>query len=493
MSPARPRASVVAVAVAPLVRARERLAQRVGVERRRAPSGAAPPRRPARRTGRGSAARSARARARAARAERRAGLARSARSRSRAAGARPSSESPREHARVRAASRRGAAAARPSAQSTPEARGQSMRAMPSSLGERGRVQRAGAAERHQREAARVDPALDASSRAARPASPPRPRARSPPRSASQLEAELAREAARSARSAAPRSSDSPPASGESSSRRPSSRLASVTVGCCAAAPVAGGPGRGARRGGPDAQRAAGVAPGDRAAAGADRVDVERRQRQRPSGDRALGGLARPAPPSIRQTSQEVPPMSKQSTSRLAGELGQQQRAADAAGRAREHRQRGVRARRARVGQPARGLHDLRLGQAQRARASRDEPRAGRRPSSGESAASSTVVAVRSYSRKVPTSSLESETCDAGQQLREQLAEQPLVRGVGVGVQQRRPPPPAARRCASCLDQRRARAPDRARAAGRPGPMRSGTAEAQLGGRPAARARPAHSR
>ncbi len=76
-----------------------------------------------------------------------------------------------------------------------------------------------------------------------------------------------------------------------------------------------------------------------------------------------------------------------------------------------------------------------LGQ-RRARGRRARGAPGRRDSSGERAASSTVVAVRSYSRKVPTSSLESETCVAGQQLGEQRAEQPLVRGVGVGVQQR---------------------------------------------------------
>ena len=60
---------------------------------------------------------------------------------------------------MRAASRRGAAAARPSALSTPQARGQMIRSIPSSLGERDGVQRAGAAERHQREAARIDAAL----------------------------------------------------------------------------------------------------------------------------------------------------------------------------------------------------------------------------------------------------------------------------------------------------------------------------------------------
>src|SRR5437660_1237921 len=59
-------------------------------------------------------------------------------------------------------------------------------------------------------------------------------------------------------------------------------------GQLAAAPVAGWAGVGAGRHRADAQRAARVAPGDRAAAGADRVDVERGQRQRAARDRASG-------------------------------------------------------------------------------------------------------------------------------------------------------------------------------------------------------------
>ena len=52
----------------------------------------------------------------------------------------------------------------------------------------------------------------------------------------------------------------------------------------AAAPVAGGAGDGARALGADDERAAGVESRDRAATGADRVDVERRQPDRISGD-----------------------------------------------------------------------------------------------------------------------------------------------------------------------------------------------------------------
>ena len=58
----------------------------------------------------------------------------------------------------------------------------------------------------------------------------------------------------------------------------------------AAAPVARRPGVGARRVRAHPQRAARVAPRDRAAAGAHGVDVEHRQRQRPARHDALGGL-----------------------------------------------------------------------------------------------------------------------------------------------------------------------------------------------------------
>ena len=67
----------------------------------------------------------------------------------------------------------------------------------------------------------------------------------------------------------------------------------MTVGSVAAAAVAGGPGLGARRARPDPQGAAGVAPADRAAAGADRVHVDHRQL-----DRAAADLARVGPPHL---------------------------------------------------------------------------------------------------------------------------------------------------------------------------------------------------
>ena len=67
-----------------------------------------------------------------------------------------------------------------------------------------------------------------------------------------------------------------------------------------AAPVAGGPGVGAGRARPDAQRAAAVAPPDRAAAGADGVDVDHRQLDHAALDLARVGAPAPRRPRRRR-------------------------------------------------------------------------------------------------------------------------------------------------------------------------------------------------
>src|SRR5690606_21947329 len=116
--------------------------------------------------------------------------------------------------------------------------------------------------------------------------------------------------ARSRAAAAARRSSTSPENGASTGIRPATRLASVTVGRSPppvehrpgerrvdrdppghevgvgdrrplpAPPVAGGARVGARALGADDERPAGVDAGDRAAAGADRVDVERREAHR---------------------------------------------------------------------------------------------------------------------------------------------------------------------------------------------------------------------
>ena len=104
--------------------------------------------------------------------------------------------------------------------------------------------------------------------------------------------------------------------------------------------VAGGSREGTRRGRSHAQGASGIAPGDRAAAGTHGVDVERRQRQRSSGDRPFGGLgdlraldqADVAGGAAHVEAEHV---------RLARQLRQQQGPADASGGAGENRERGV--------------------------------------------------------------------------------------------------------------------------------------------------------
>ena len=100
----------------------------------------------------------------------------------------------------------------------------------------------------------------------------------------------------------------------------------------AAAPVAGGAGIGAGALRPDAQ-AARLEPGERAAAGADRVDVdERHQDGSPSSSVSVETVGRPS--TIRLRSNDVPPMSTQSRFGPAGrprERGAADRAADRAG------------------------------------------------------------------------------------------------------------------------------------------------------------------
>ena len=146
------------------------------------------------------------------------------------------------------------------------------------VGQRAGVQRAGAAERDQREAARVDAPLDRH----------RPqrllhgrvdhRDHAVRRDAGPIERR---------RAAAATSSRPSPGSSASAGMRPATRSASVTVGSTPAPAVAGGAGHRAGALRADDERAAGVEAGDRPAAGADGVDVERRQADGKAAHRAL--------------------------------------------------------------------------------------------------------------------------------------------------------------------------------------------------------------
>ena len=235
------------------------------------------------------------------------------------------------------------------------------------LRQRGRMQRARATERHQCEPARIDAALDSH----QPQGAQHLRLGHPddaPRALQHAELQLLREDADGALGRI-RSSASPPASVCAPGRRPSSRLASVTVGRMPAAPVACGSRHGARRGRTDPQGAAVVAPRDRPAARPHRVDVERRQRKRATGHRSLRRLRHARVLDHAHVTRRTAHVQAQHV-RLARQLRREHRAAHPARRSRQQRQRRMRARARDVRQPARGLHDLRFGQALRARARR---------------------------------------------------------------------------------------------------------------------------
>ena len=201
----------------------------------------------------------------------------------------------------------------------------------------------------------------------------------------------------------------------------------MTVGAVAAAPVARGPGIGARALGPDHQRAAGVEPGDRAAAGADRVDRERGQpdrvARRPRAS-APARARRPAPGTRRcscrpcrtrpRRRSRTPSATAAAARTPAGRARQQQRAGCSAASAERH-------------EPAGRRHHQHLV----ARASRARRRYARH--TGRSAASATVVTMRSYSRNSGDTSCEHTTSSPC--ARERRGDRSLVGRVEVGVQQ----------------------------------------------------------
>ena len=130
----------------------------------------------------------------------------------------------------------------------------------------------------------------------------------------------------------------------------------------AAAPVAGRTRVGARAARTDAQRAAGVAPADRAAAGADRVDVEHRQGERAAADLEPRGLAHAPRVDDTDVARRAAHVEAKGVG-LARRLRDVGAAGGAAGRTAQHGQGRMAGGEVEVGQAAVGLHDLRLGQA----------------------------------------------------------------------------------------------------------------------------------
>ncbi len=293
------------------------------------------------------------------------------------------------------------------------------------------MQRPGAAERHQREAARVDAALDAH-HAQRAEHRGLGDAHDSLRAGDRLELQLVGQARDRALGRGPVERE---AAGERRVlEQPPEQQVGVGDGRLApAASVARRPGIGPGGGGPHAQRAAGVAPGDRAAAGADGVDVERRQRQRAPGDRALGGLGNLAAIDQADVAGGAAHVEAQHVG-LPRELCQQERPADAAGGAGEHRQRRVRARVGKVGEAAGGLHDLRLGHAEGAGVAGQAAEIGGQQG-GEGGVERGRGGALVLAERADELARERHV-RAGQELREQGPEQPLVRGVGVGMKQR---------------------------------------------------------
>ena len=132
-------------------------------------------------------------------------------------------------------------------------------------------------------------------------------------------------------------------------------------GLGSAASVARGPRLGARAARAHAQGAAGVAPADRAAAGADGVDVDHRQRQRPAADLAGRRLAHAAVLDDAHVARGAAHVEAQQVGHPAA-LGEQRRGGRAAGGAAEHGERGVVGGGIQRRQAAAGLHDRRSGQ-----------------------------------------------------------------------------------------------------------------------------------
>ena len=220
-------------------------------------------------------------------------------------------------------------------------------------------------------------------------------------------------------------------------RRPGGQQAEQQVGVGdrrlgAAVAVAGGPGPGARGARAGAQGAARVAPADRAAARADGVDVEHRQRDRAPADLAPGRLAHGAAEDHADVAGGAAHVEAQRVGLARGGRGPG-RAGGAARRPGEHGQRGVVARVGGARQPAGGLHHRGLGQPGLARAL-DEPAQIGAQQRGEGGVDlgrgGALELAESADRLVGERDVH-----VRQALRQGLADRGLVLRVAVGVQQ----------------------------------------------------------
>ncbi len=200
----------------------------------------------------------------------------------------------------------------------------------------------------------------------------------------------------------------------------------------AAVAVGGGAGARARRSRPDAQRAARVAPGDRAAAGADRVDVEHRQRDRAAADLAPGGLAHLAVEDDADVAARAAHVEAQRVGLPRGVRGPGG-AGGAARGAGEHGQHGVVGGLLERGQAAAGLHHRGLRQSGLTRAVGEAAQIG-----GEQGGERGVELGGRGALVLPEGAddlVAEADVDAGKRARERFAEGLLVLRVAVGVQE----------------------------------------------------------
>ena len=200
----------------------------------------------------------------------------------------------------------------------------------------------------------------------------------------------------------------------------------------AAAAVAGRSRLGTGRARADAQRAARVAPADRPAACADGVDVDHRQRDRPAADLAARRLAHRAVLHDADVARRAAHVEAQEVG-LARPAREQRRGGGAAGRAAEHGERRVARGLRRVGEPAAGLHDRRLGEARLLRAAQERLEVG-----AQERAQRGVDLRRRRALELAEGAddlVREADVDAGQPAGERLADRALVLRVAVGVQQ----------------------------------------------------------
>ena len=213
---------------------------------------------------------------------------------------------------------------------------------------------------------------------------------------------------------------------------PSTNAASVTVGSRRRrARSTPGPGSAPALRGPDPQQAADVDVGDRAAAGADRADVDPRRLHRQADDACPRTCSCGRPPVIRHVSKLVPPTSAVITSpRSRSRASSAAPSAPATGPGHDRLERPLLG----LGERHRAAAGARDEQARRRSRRREAARraaAGSAPCAGGRRRRSPSCVVRSYSRYSPETRCESEISPSNPKLAQRPLGGELVRRVRV--------------------------------------------------------------